>query len=184
MIKTRRSKGLRVYADAVVNHMTGGGNDVSKHRNSNGCVYWDGEYKHSSINSTHNSPFYTPCCTYTTNHRGEPNNVLEFPGVHYGPIDFHCNSWNDQNILKTGWLSGLSDLDTSTDYVRQRICDYFVDLLSIGFSGFRVDAAKHIHPDDLAFIFAKIKESMGGSIHDDWFTWLEVLTGGESYLLV
>lgn len=100
------------------------------------------------------------------------------------PIDFHCNSWNDSNILKTGWLSGLSDLDTSTDYVRQRICDYFVDLLSIGFSGFRVDAAKHIHPDDLAVIFAIIKESMGRSIHDDWFTWLEVLTGGESYLLV
>ena len=43
---------------------------------------------------------------------------------------------------------------------------------------------KHIHPDDLAVIFAKFKESMGGSLPEDWFTWLEVLTGGESYLLV
>lgn len=189
MIKTCRSYGLRVYADAVVNHMTGGGNDVLKHRNPNaGCAEWDGQYKYSSINSTHNSPFYTPSWTYSHNHRGEPDNVLEFPGVPYGPMDFHCNkglnSWSDPEILNTGWLSGLSDLDTSQEYVRQRICDYFVDLLSIGFSGFRVDAAKHIHPDDLAVIFAKFKESMGGSLPEDWFTWLEVLTGGESYLLV
>jgi alpha-amylase len=28
MINTCRSKGLRVYADAVVNHMSGNGNDM------------------------------------------------------------------------------------------------------------------------------------------------------------
>jgi alpha-amylase len=28
MIQTCRSHGVRVYADAVVNHMSGGGNDV------------------------------------------------------------------------------------------------------------------------------------------------------------
>lgn len=189
MIKTCRSYGLRVYADAVVNHMSGGGNDVLYHRNPDAeCTTWNGTYKYSSINDTHNSPYYTPSWTYAKNHRGEPDNVLEFPAVPYGPMDFHCNkglsSWSDPDILNTGWLSGLSDLDTSSDYVRQRICDYFIDLISIGFSGFRVDAAKHIHPDDLAVIFKKFKEGMGGNIPDDWFTWLEVLTGGESYLLV
>ena len=42
MIKACRSQGVRVYADAVNNHMTGGGNDVGPHRNGNGggCVYW------------------------------------------------------------------------------------------------------------------------------------------------
>lgn len=141
MIKTCRSYGVRVYADAVVNHMTGGGNDVLKHRNPQaGCTKCDGGNKYSSVNETHNSPYYTPSWTYSTNHRGEPDNVLEFPGVPYGPMDFHSNkgvnSWNDPMILSTGWLSGLPDLDTSTDYVRQRICDYFGE------------------PDDLAVIFA------------------------------
>lgn len=42
MIKECRSHGVRVYADAVNNHMTGGGNDVGLHRNGDGggCVYW------------------------------------------------------------------------------------------------------------------------------------------------
>lgn len=103
-------------------------------------------------------------------------------------MDFLCdkalNAWTDPNNLNTGWLTGLTDLDTRKDYVRQRIADYFVDMLSIGLTGFRIDAAKHIHPADLAVIFKKFKDGMGGQLPEDWFTWLEVLTGGESWLLV
>jgi alpha-amylase len=47
--------------------------------------------------------------------------------------------------------------------VRQRIADYFTDLLAIGFSGFRIDAAKHISPTNLAEIFKKLKNNLGGS---------------------
>ncbi|KAH0788264.1 Alpha amylase, catalytic domain containing protein [Histomonas meleagridis] len=40
MIKKFRSYGLCVYADAVVNHMSGSGNDAQDHRNpSAGCTY-------------------------------------------------------------------------------------------------------------------------------------------------
>lgn len=186
MIKKCRSYGLRVYADAVVNHMSGGGNDAQWHRNpSASCTYWPP--KNSSAWESM-SPYYTHSYTYRTNARGEPNNVLEYPAVPYSIMDFHCekacNSWACPMNLNTGWLVGLADLDTSKDYVRTRIADYFVDLLSIGFSGFRVDAAKHIHPIDLAAIFSKFKDFMGGSLPEDFFTWLEVLTGGESPLLV
>lgn len=186
MIKTCRSYGVRVYADAVVNHMSGNGNDAQEHRNNQGgCTYWPGKV---SSDETNQSPYYTPGFSFGTTSRGKPRNNLEFPAVPYGPMDFHCdkslNSWSDGNILNTGWLSGLTDLDTSKDYVRQRIADYFTDLLSIGFTGFRVDAAKHIHPADLAVIFKKFKDNLGGQFPDDWFTWLEVLTGGESYILL
>jgi glycosidase len=58
--------------------------------------------------------------------------------------------------------------------VRERIAAYLTDLLSIGFSGFRVDAAKHIQPDDLAAIFSKVKRNMGGALPADFITWLEV----------
>ena len=186
MIKKCRSYGLRVYADAVVNHMSGSGNDSQEHRNPNaGCTKWPGK---QSSDENMESPYYTTGFTYKTNSWGEPSNVLEFPAVPYGPMDFHCekslNSWTDPNILNTGWLTGLTDLDTSKEYVRQRIADYFIDLLSIGITGFRIDAAKHIHPDDLAVIFGKLKKGLGGSYPVDWFTWLEVITGGESQLLV
>ena len=187
MIKQCRKYGVRVYADAVVNHMSGNGNDLSKHRNPGaGCNTWGNKTSSAEPNT---SPFFTPAFTYEINpfnHRN--NNVLEFPAVPYGPMDFHCekalNAWTDPENLNTGWLTGLSDLDTSKEYVRQRIADFFTDLISIGFSGFRVDAAKHIHPKDLAAIFRKFKDNLGGSLPADFITWLEVLTGGESWLLV
>jgi alpha-amylase len=81
------------------------------------------------------------------------------------------------------WLVGLTDLNTESDYVRSRIATYLVDLLSIGFSGFRVDAAKHISPDNLAAIFGKVQQRLGGSLPADFITWLEVIMGGEKDLL-
>lgn len=82
-------------------------------------------------------------------------------------------------------MSGLTDLDTESEYVRERIAAYFTDLLSIGFSGFRMDAAKHIQPPSIAAILAKFKANLGGGeLPDDFVTWLEVLLGGEKDLLM
>jgi alpha-amylase len=56
MIQTCRKAGVRVYADAVINHMTGGGNDVwESHRNSGGswCATWGAK------ESTGGSPYFT-----------------------------------------------------------------------------------------------------------------------------
>jgi alpha-amylase len=86
--------------------------------------------------------------------------------------------------MNYGWLVNLADLNTETDYVRQRIADYFADLISMGFSGFRIDAAKHISPTNLAAIFAKFKANMGGAFPDDFITYLEVIIGGEKDLLM
>lgn len=95
------------------------------------------------------------------------------------------NSWTDPFQLNNGWLSGLTDLDTESPYVQDRIAAYFTDLLSIGFSGFRMDAAKHIKPESIATILAKFKSNMGGNdLPEDWITWLEVLLGGEKDLLM
>lgn len=50
------------------------------------------------------------------------------------------------------------------------------DLISIGFSGFRIDAAKHISPDDLVAILTQLRINLGGAMPDDFITWLEVCT--------
>ena len=68
--------------------------------------------------------------------------------------------------------------------MQERIAMYMTDMISIGFSGFRVDAAKHIQPADLVAIFAKLRRNLGGQYPTDFVTWLEVrrsaLTGSIS----
>lgn len=187
LINTCRSKGVRVYADGVVNHMSGGGNDANPyHRNpSAGCATWPN--KTSNLPGGH-SPFYTQSFVFTANERtGQPPSQ-EFPAVPYGPLDFRCErtlgSWTDPVALNAGWLVGLTDLNTARDNVQERIADYITDMIGIGFSGLRIDAAKHMHPDDLVAIFAKVKRNLGGVLPGDFFTWLEVILGGEASLLM
>jgi alpha-amylase len=187
MINTCRSLGVRVYADAVVNHMTGGGNDANPdHRNPNaGCAPWGA--KESTLPGG-TSPMYTQSFTYTTNPETGMAPLQEFPAASYGPLDFHCerslNSWTDPLDLNAGWLTGLTDLNTERENVQERIAAYLTDLLSIGFSGFRMDAAKHIKPDDLVGIFTKLQRNMGGEMPEDFITWLEILLGGEASMLM
>lgn len=56
-------------------------------------------------------------------------------------------------------LVGLSDLNTGSEYVRDQIAGYLNRLTSLGVDGFRVDAAKHINPGDLAAIKGRLTGS-------------------------
>lgn len=166
--------------------MSGGGNDVwPDHRNgdSNYCTHWGAK------TSTGSSPYFTHDWMWQNSNNTGLRPGLEFPWAQYIPTDFHCerplNSWTDPFQLNYGWLTGLSDLDTESDYVRERIATYLVDLLSVGFSGFRVDAAKHIKPESLAAIFKEFKDLLGGGdLPSDFITYLEVIIGGEKDLLM
>ena len=86
--------------------------------------------------------------------------------------------------IPAGWLEGLVDLNTEKDSVRERLAAYLTDVLSLGFSGVRIDAAKHIQPDDLVAIFSKLRRNLGGALPEDFVAWLEVLLGGEADLLM
>ncbi|TMW56819.1 hypothetical protein Poli38472_006829 [Pythium oligandrum] len=184
MIQTCRANGVRVYADAVINHMAPGGNDLNPtHRIQSGssCSTWGA---HSSAKG---SPYFTHSNQYQHNNFTGQRPAMEFPAVPYGPSDFHCergiSDYSNPDELGNGWLVGLSDLDTSKDYVRERIAQFFVDLLGIGFSGFRIDAMKHIHPADVAAIYGKFNQYMGGSLPEDFISWGEILLGGEAGFL-
>ncbi|CAG8952424.1 hypothetical protein HYFRA_00001171 [Hymenoscyphus fraxineus] len=180
MIQACRAAGVRVYADAVVNHMVGQGTDVQNHRNSDCSTY-------SGHNATANSPYYTSGNTFALNPQTGTRPTMEFPAVPWGPTDFHCersiSSWTDMNQVTKGYLVGLIDLNTEKPYVQDRIASYLVDLLSIGFSGMRFDAAKHIGPESMAAILAVVKKKMGGSLPPDFIAWMEVILGGEASVL-
>lgn len=59
-------------------------------------------------------------------------------------------------------LVGLLDLNHSKDYVRQTISGYFNTLIDAGVAGFRMDAAKHMWPGDIAAILGMTKNIGNG----------------------
>ena len=85
----------------------------------------------------------------------------EYPKVPYSVQDFHnCYDpmdYSDRWKIHNCDLASLSDLATETEYVRQMIANYMNDLTSLGVAGFRIDAAKHIPPEDIAAIQAKLQ---------------------------
>ncbi|GFZ80562.1 alpha-amylase [Nesterenkonia alkaliphila] len=83
----------------------------------------------------------------------------DYPGT-YGPEDFHnhgceiqdySNRWEVQECD----LLGLADLYTSSEAVQETIAAHLEDFISIGVTGFRVDAVKHIASEDLEGIFSR-----------------------------
>ena len=81
-----------------------------------------------------------------------------YPDMKYDDFhDFRCggidygNAWSVRNCD----LEGMPDLKTENDYVRGKIAAYLQKLLDMGVYGFRIDAAKHMTPDDVASILGK-----------------------------
>jgi len=134
MVERCNSVGVRIYVDAVINHMAG----MDREGTGSG-----------------GSPFNT----MNENH--------DFPAVPYSDADFTprelcpsgcgcVDNYGDPNIVRNCYLVGLSDLYGATDHVQEMIAGYFNDLIDMGVAGFRVDAAKHMWPEDIAGIQSKL----------------------------
>jgi alpha-amylase len=134
MISACHAQGIKVYVDAVINHMTGqgstsyGGSSFSK-------------YNYPGLYSGNDFHYYSEDC-------GNSDNL-----IHDG--DYGGSARNVQNCE----LVGLSDLETETEYVRSAIAAYLQRLVNLGVDGFRVDAAKHVNPADLANIYSRVTGS-------------------------
>ncbi|WP_421793196.1 type I pullulanase [Gardnerella sp. KA00127] len=155
MITTCKAKGVGIIADAVINHMAGVDN-----KDTVGV----GGSKYDAASQT-------------------------FEDAGYTKDDFHKSTENikDYTNAEEVWthrLVGLLDLDTSKPHVQQVLGKYFADLLKLGVAGFRVDAVKHISPEDMRGIKAsairQYNESVEDSkkIHDIW--WMQETIGNPS----
>ncbi len=127
MITTCHNAGVKIYVDAVVNHMTGG---ASTGTGSAGSTY--SQYSYPGIYQ--NQDFH---------HCGRNGND-------------DIVSWGDRWEVQNCELVNLSDLATESAYVRGRLTAYLNDLVSLGVDGFRVDAAKHMPVADLQAILGGV----------------------------
>ncbi|CAG9857297.1 unnamed protein product [Phyllotreta striolata] len=122
MTKRCNDVGVRIYVDAVINHMSTG----------------------NGIGTAGN----------------EASGEGEYPGVPYTSGDFHrtCTvDYSSTDNIRNCQLEGLRDLNHSKTNVREKIVGYLNRLIDLGVAGFRIDAARHMWPDDLRAILRKVK---------------------------
>lgn len=96
---------------------------------------------------------------------GYNSNSLTYPT--YSSNDFHDEcSIDSSDYSSDAWrvrncrLVGLPDLDTGSTYVRNTLAGYLNQLTSFGVKGIRVDAAKHMSPEDIGAIVSQVNEPL------------------------
>ncbi|GAA0942776.1 carbohydrate-binding module family 20 domain-containing protein [Actinocorallia libanotica] len=135
MVNTCHDAGVRVYVDAVVNHMAGV-------NNPSGTVGYAG---------TAFTGYNYPAVPYG-------NSDFHRPGDNC-PTNGAINDWNNESQVTSCELLALSDLYTEKEAVRDKIAAYLNDLVGLGVDGFRVDAVKHIKKADFAAILGKVADT-------------------------
>ncbi|XP_044760752.1 alpha-amylase-like [Coccinella septempunctata] len=97
----------------------------------------------------------------TAGNRGEATND-NYPGVPYTREHFHdpctITNYNDAYQVRNCELVGLRDLNQTEEYVRDKVVDFLNHLIDLGVAGFRIDAAKHMLPEDMGIIFGRLKD--------------------------
>ncbi len=124
MINTCHNAGVRIYVDAVVNHMAAGSGTAT-----NGNTYNSSTLTYPNFSA----PDFHPNCNIQGSDYGSPGN---------------------RNSVLNCRLVGLPDLATENAYVQGQIRNYFNKLVAMGVDGIRIDAAKHIQPSNIGAILA------------------------------
>ena len=157
MVKTCRKAGVKVYVDAVINHMTGQGN-----LSYGGVAYT--KYGYNGLYGPSNFHQYPAQCPVASTTGDRAGTIADF---------------NNVRQVRNCELSDLADLRTDTGYVRDTLATYLNKLIGYGVSGFRVDAAKHIGQPDLDAIYSRLHRTKDG---DKPYWALEVFGGGPGIL--
>ncbi|XP_047533014.1 alpha-amylase 1-like [Vanessa atalanta] len=129
MVRRCNNAGVRIYVDAIINHMTGTWNE---NVGTGGSTANFGNWHYPGVPYGRND-FNWPHCVISGN-------------------DYNCCADRVRNCE----LSGLKDLNQGSEYVRQRIVNFMNHLISLGVAGFRIDAAKHMWPRDLSVIYSRL----------------------------
>ena len=119
MVERCQAAGVNIFVDAVINHMSG---LDSEGTGSAGSSFSGGGQS--------------------------------YPAVPFSSQDFNqpiCNieNYGNPTEVRNCYLVGLNDLAGGKSYVQEKIAEYLQDCVDLGVVGFRVDAAKHMWPNDI-----------------------------------
>ena len=145
MVSRCKAVGVDIYVDAVINHMTG---------SDSGTGIAGSTYTH-----------------------------YDYPGLYANEDFHHCGlsgrsddiySYRNREEVQTCELLNLADLDTGSSKVQERIAAYLNDMLSLGVTGFRIDASKHIDTNELKTILGNLNKRADG---EQPYIYQEVIEG-------
>jgi alpha-amylase len=157
MITACHNAGVRVYADAVINHMAGGsgtglaGTSWNGGTGSGGSWSVQPQFAFFDVND-----FHLPCDIQQSDYDD-----------------------SDRTSVRTCRLGGLPDLNTGASHTQGEIALYLNTLMNMGVDGFRVDAAKHIAPSDLQAIFGQVNANT--NLGEARFVTQEIIADGGSF---
>ena len=142
MVDTCADNGVRIYVDAVINHMTG---PSEADLPGSAGTEWE-QYEYPDLFGD-----------------GEASYSYDDFGPCYDTIE----NWDDKDEVQNCQLLDLADLDTGSDHVRAQIVRYLNGLVDMGVGGFRVDASKHVPEEDMGAIIGSLNEvpGFGGAPH-------------------
>ncbi|KAL4707764.1 hypothetical protein ACJJTC_001710 [Scirpophaga incertulas] len=174
--------GVRIYADVVVNHMTG---DNSNNKGTAGSTADFQNYHYPAVPYIREH-FHNPPCVINNYNNVRNCQLLGLKDLNQtiryvrSKICLYIN-----HLIKFGVRScnlvGLKDLNHTSSYVQTQIAVFLNNLISLGVAGFRVDAAKHMWPNDLKEIYKKLKNlntEFGFAPHTKPFIYQEVIYYG------
>ncbi|XP_055383835.1 alpha-amylase 1-like [Condylostylus longicornis] len=129
MIQRCNAAGVRIYVDAVINHM-------------------------AAYNEENMEVFGTANSSANPKEKSYP--AVPYTADDFNPV-CSIKNYQDPVQVRNCELVGLRDLNQSKQHVREKIVGFFNDLVDTGVAGFRIDAAKHMWPKDLKQIYENIK---------------------------
>lgn len=148
MVQRCKAVGVGIYADTVVNHMANLGD--------HGVAGTPFNRKTKNYRDYTSSDFHPDCVIQQQDYSwsvDQQERQLRALSIH------HCQ------------LGDLPDLRTESNKVRQTIQTYYRQLVALGVSGLRIDAAKHMSPQDIAAVIS--------GLEDDIFVFQEVIDSGD-----
>jgi alpha-amylase len=134
MVQRCRAAGVAIYADAVINHMADKGE--------------------AGVGGT---PFYLDALSYADYDARNFNPYCSIRMEDYQLGDSAAINAQRARRIRRCRLGNLPDLDTSQGFVQARLARYLQQLLDRGVTGLRIDAAKHIVPEDLGAILSRLR---------------------------
>jgi alpha-amylase len=152
MVQRCHKAGVRIYADAVINHMAScrptcdAGQPQFGNKGIAGSTYTPGEYQFDDL--------------FDAEDRNRVPGALDaFKSEHFHHGCTQVTNWNDPWQVQNCELERLADLATEREDVRNTIANYLVTLFALGIDGLRIDAAKHFPPADLNAILTKTAQA-------------------------